>query len=276
MRMPDGRQLLVAGRRTAVLHRHCSGGADDYNLFETDNGSSYIASSSDYSKAEWLYLLLNPPPQPVFEKAGDSEEHDGASESDEVDHLPPAAHRKGAKLAVTTGQLPRQHDENSKGAESDTTSTTASAGTLRSTDSPVAAGAPEDNVKGVKRTLDEIEPKNLLELLEETVDFKKARTLAVGGGDTELETANTKEFEIVAGPGATDGAGSSSSSSGSGSGPGATAGLVWAIAEPGATDGAGSSSVPSTSAAPSMFTAAKTAMPPPVPKDKKKASKPRS
>lgn len=67
MRMADGRQLLIAGTRTHFLHRKMSGGADDYQCYQASNGAMYVGSESDISRAEWIYLLLNPPQQPGFE-----------------------------------------------------------------------------------------------------------------------------------------------------------------------------------------------------------------
>ena len=125
MTLPDGRQLVVAGRATAFLHRAQSGGADDYDLFEVELADGqkyqYIASSNDASKAEWLWLLLNPPRQPQFEPAFEQSLSGDEEDQEEDDDL-----NSNAGLAVATPPLLLAADETKKD-DLDAASTTAGA-----------------------------------------------------------------------------------------------------------------------------------------------------
>jgi hypothetical protein len=84
----DGRPILVGAKKTRVLHRTQSGGADDYDCFRCEvTGAQYVASHSGLSKAEWAWLLCNrpKPPRVLVAKASTvpAESSDDDNESDE-------------------------------------------------------------------------------------------------------------------------------------------------------------------------------------------------
>jgi hypothetical protein len=64
---PDGRALaLEVGTGTSrYLKRAASGGADDWEAYQTPDGRTFIASRADMAKAVWAHDLFSPPPPPA-------------------------------------------------------------------------------------------------------------------------------------------------------------------------------------------------------------------